>query len=249
MSQAIARRTLLNAVRAAPRRFKAADLHTWAPAGDVATVQAAAALRHLRIEPSPLGGIAGPLNMIIRPPPGLSLDDTAPGAGIVLSQLIESLEPEDGGCLATAAAPRTASLSKCSTASDSTEARSPKAAQGKGHDKLGDSSYSPGRVFLEAAYARPAAAPILLSDALPASQESVPPPPPPPPSIGSAGHHLGLCRPCDFTYRNGSCREGAACRFCHLCGPEVGKRRKKQRRNFLSAVRQNQRPEAATSST
>eukprot|EP00931_Biecheleriopsis_adriatica_P056735 TRINITY_DN3363_c0_g1_i1.p1 TRINITY_DN3363_c0_g1~~TRINITY_DN3363_c0_g1_i1.p1 ORF type:complete len:208 (+),score=35.93 TRINITY_DN3363_c0_g1_i1:105-728(+) len=48
------------------------------------------------------------------------------------------------------------------------------------------------------------------------------------PSIGSAGHGLGLCKPCDFMYRNG-CRAGFKCQFCHLCPPGETRRRKKQK--------------------
>jgi len=50
------------------------------------------------------------------------------------------------------------------------------------------------------------------------------------PSLGSAGHHLGNCRPCDFAARGADCRAGMACQFCHLCGPEERKQRKAQRR-------------------
>mmetsp|Transcript_74848 Transcript_74848/g.214424 ORF Transcript_74848/g.214424 Transcript_74848/m.214424 type:complete len:223 (-) Transcript_74848:114-782(-) len=47
------------------------------------------------------------------------------------------------------------------------------------------------------------------------------------PSLGSAGHYSGLCKPCDFIHRE-SCRSGIACKFCHLCGPEEAKLRKRQ---------------------
>lgn len=67
----------------------------------------------------------------------------------------------------------------------------------------------------------------------------VPPPPFAPLSVGSAAHFLGTCRPCDFTYRNGSCRAGTECRFCHLCGPEVSKRLKKQRKQRLLVLKKN----------
>mmetsp|Transcript_109268 Transcript_109268/g.319880 ORF Transcript_109268/g.319880 Transcript_109268/m.319880 type:complete len:286 (+) Transcript_109268:124-981(+) len=73
-----------------------------------------------------------------------------------------------------------------------------------------------------------------------------PPPPPPPrcdtmhklPSVGSALHGTGQCRPCDFMYRTDNCREGAACRFCHLCGPQAVRLRRKQRRALLRSGRQ-----------
>mmetsp|Transcript_113993 Transcript_113993/g.317112 ORF Transcript_113993/g.317112 Transcript_113993/m.317112 type:complete len:220 (+) Transcript_113993:72-731(+) len=56
------------------------------------------------------------------------------------------------------------------------------------------------------------------------------------PSAGSVGHHLGLCKPCDFVDR-GFCRAGAGCRFCHICGPEERRRRKLQRRKLARAER------------
>lgn len=56
------------------------------------------------------------------------------------------------------------------------------------------------------------------------------------PSAGSVGHHLGLCKPCDFVDR-GFCRAGAGCRFCHICGPEERRRLKLQRRKLARAVR------------
>jgi hypothetical protein len=37
------------------------------------------------------------------------------------------------------------------------------------------------------------------------------------PSIGSSGHSEGLCRPCVWFLRPGSCNKGVACEYCHLC--------------------------------
>ncbi|CAK0880386.1 unnamed protein product [Prorocentrum cordatum] len=59
------------------------------------------------------------------------------------------------------------------------------------------------------------------------------------PSAGSAQHHLGLCKPCDFVYR-GACREGTSCKFCHLCGPEETQRRKKEKKRQHRAQRQRE---------
>jgi len=56
------------------------------------------------------------------------------------------------------------------------------------------------------------------------------------PSAGSVGHHLGLCKPCDFVHR-GSCRLGAECQYCHLCDREEGQQRKKDKKWFLKAVK------------
>lgn len=107
---------------------------------------------------------------------------------------------------------------------------------------------APSRVLrLSAAVLPPQAAPGSgkCSPAIPQS-DMVPPPPPPPglsverASVGSAGHNSGLCRPCDFTFRPGGCRQGAACQFCHTCGPEALKRWKKERKLQLRQLRQKQ---------
>lgn len=56
------------------------------------------------------------------------------------------------------------------------------------------------------------------------------------PSVGSIGHRLGLCKPCDFVHR-GTCRTGGACKYCHLCGPSEQRRRKKERQRCTRAMR------------
>jgi len=55
------------------------------------------------------------------------------------------------------------------------------------------------------------------------------------PSEGSAGHSLGLCKPCDFVSR-GFCRAGVNCHFCHLCGPSERKRWKQERKKAMKAL-------------
>lgn len=57
------------------------------------------------------------------------------------------------------------------------------------------------------------------------------------PSVGSVHHRCGLCVPCDFVYRKESCRMGAACKFCHLCGRGELKQRKKQRVRAVKLAR------------
>lgn len=64
---------------------------------------------------------------------------------------------------------------------------------------------------------------------------AVPPPPPQPelgseacPTVGSAGHFLGLCKPCAFFHTKG-CQGGTSCVFCHLCQSGEKKRRQKAR--------------------
>lgn len=62
------------------------------------------------------------------------------------------------------------------------------------------------------------------------------------PSIGSSGHCLGMCKPCDFMHRGDGCRAGFNCQFCHLCPPGEVQRRKKVKK---TAVRQLTRMNAA----
>jgi hypothetical protein len=58
------------------------------------------------------------------------------------------------------------------------------------------------------------------------------------PSVGSAGHHLGLCKPCDFLHRSSDgCTAGESCRFCHICGPDENKRRKAEKKRVLQNER------------
>mmetsp|Transcript_21357 Transcript_21357/g.66819 ORF Transcript_21357/g.66819 Transcript_21357/m.66819 type:complete len:256 (-) Transcript_21357:93-860(-) len=59
------------------------------------------------------------------------------------------------------------------------------------------------------------------------------------PSIGSEYHDIGFCRPCNFTFKSDGCRQGAACKFCHLCGPGMGRRRKNERKKFLIAIQRS----------
>ncbi|CAE7227282.1 unnamed protein product [Symbiodinium natans] len=51
------------------------------------------------------------------------------------------------------------------------------------------------------------------------------------PTKGSAKHHLGLCKPCAFVFKDG-CNTGWECEFCHLCEPGEKKRRKKERKQI-----------------
>jgi hypothetical protein len=47
-------------------------------------------------------------------------------------------------------------------------------------------------------------------------------------SIGSAGHDLGLCKPCAFIFKGG-CQNGKDCGFCHRCDSGEKKRRQKEK--------------------
>lgn len=68
------------------------------------------------------------------------------------------------------------------------------------------------------------------------------------PSVGSAAHQLGFCKPCDFFHRN-CCTNAAACKFCHLCGPEESKNRKKHKLAMLKVARRQQRANAEATIT
>lgn len=55
------------------------------------------------------------------------------------------------------------------------------------------------------------------------------------PSVGSAGHHLGTCKPCAFTIKG--CSSGASCSYCHLCDPTEKKRRRKEKATIMRGLR------------
>lgn len=58
------------------------------------------------------------------------------------------------------------------------------------------------------------------------------------PTPGSAGHSEGLCKPCAFLTTG--CYRGVECTFCHLCGPDE---RKKRRREKIAHLRELRRTE------
>jgi hypothetical protein len=94
--------------------------------------------------------------------------------------------------------------------------------------------YTPGRILLDTATPPPPPPPAVLT--LAGAVESGAPGLP---SVGSACHHLGLCKPCDFLHRSsGGCQAGAACKFCHLCGPDENKRRKAMKKDAMRVMRQ-----------
>jgi len=64
------------------------------------------------------------------------------------------------------------------------------------------------------------------------------------PTVGSAGHQFRLCKPCAFVNTKG-CKDGASCKFCHLCGPGEKKRRKKEKSAFWRTVNRWQRSDSA----
>ncbi|CAK9072414.1 unnamed protein product [Durusdinium trenchii] len=51
-------------------------------------------------------------------------------------------------------------------------------------------------------------------------------------SIGSALHEHGLCKPCAWFWRPGSCTNGAECQHCHLCPKGALQKRKFENRQL-----------------
>jgi len=57
------------------------------------------------------------------------------------------------------------------------------------------------------------------------------------PTVGSACHHLGICKPCAHAFSKRGCLNGVKCEFCHLCEPGELKRRQKEMRALKNAIR------------
>jgi hypothetical protein len=179
-----------------------------------------------------------------RKPPGLELITPPPGLEQVLPSPATKMDRE--------AVPKTIdldALSSCSTA-DTAEALewlldspawlldSPAYIKGGICAIEGSATYGPGRLLRRTA-----------------TPEEVPPPPPPPPvaieletciersgaalllNPGSAGHACGLCQPCEFFHR-GRCTAGVDCKFCHLCGPDAAKARRRAKKAVMRSMGQ-----------
>jgi hypothetical protein len=56
------------------------------------------------------------------------------------------------------------------------------------------------------------------------------------PTVGSAGHHVGKCKPCAFFHTRG-CENGVQCPFCHLCPPDEKRRRQKDKQAAFREMR------------
>ncbi|CAE7209268.1 unnamed protein product [Symbiodinium sp. CCMP2592] len=55
-------------------------------------------------------------------------------------------------------------------------------------------------------------------------------------NVGSNGHALGACRPCNFFHGSAGCSRGRSCKFCHLCPRGRAKqRRMKLKRGLRNA--------------
>lgn len=59
------------------------------------------------------------------------------------------------------------------------------------------------------------------------------------PSVGSAAHAAGGCKPCAFVHTVG-CSSGLKCEFCHLCGPDERRRRRRAKMEVRRAEKSSQ---------
>jgi len=64
------------------------------------------------------------------------------------------------------------------------------------------------------------------------------------PSIGSAAHEQGRCKPCSFFHTKG-CEIGPTCSFCHLCGADERKHRRKEKVEQRQGQRDARKAKAA----
>ncbi|CAE7689716.1 unnamed protein product [Symbiodinium sp. CCMP2456] len=56
-------------------------------------------------------------------------------------------------------------------------------------------------------------------------------------NVGSNGHAMGECRPCNFFHGSAGCSRGRSCRFCHLCpAGRAKKRRMRLKRGLRKAA-------------
>jgi len=180
---------------------------------------------------------------MMSPPPGLSLlppTVTMPPPGLCHSLLsLRGGNEVDQKLAHKVQRSGSADLdSQCSTADTAEASEASEAGEDVGlvsPETLADVGYHPGLVLRKEARIDVPAPPCLISLADTIEEPQREGGMPGCPSVGSAGHHLGLCKPCDFVYR-GSCRSGTACKFCHLCPPEATKERKKERRKLLRSM-------------
>jgi len=64
------------------------------------------------------------------------------------------------------------------------------------------------------------------------------------PTVGSKDHYFQKCKPCAFVHKKG-CTSGVTCQFCHLCGPEIKRRRQLERLDAKRRIWRQKAKEAA----
>jgi len=68
-------------------------------------------------------------------------------------------------------------------------------------------------------------------------------------SIGSAAHASGTCKPCAWNWKPSGCEGGRNCEFCHICGQDELKIRRKRRvRELRASARRNRSSDSGHSS-
>jgi len=64
------------------------------------------------------------------------------------------------------------------------------------------------------------------------------------PTVGSKDHYFQKCKPCSFFHKKG-CTSGVTCQFCHICGPEIRRRRTLDRLDAKRKIWRQKAKEAA----
>jgi len=64
------------------------------------------------------------------------------------------------------------------------------------------------------------------------------------PTVGSKDHYFQKCKPCAFVHKRG-CTSGVTCQFCHICGPEIKRRRQLERLDAKRRIWRQKAKEAA----
>jgi len=64
------------------------------------------------------------------------------------------------------------------------------------------------------------------------------------PTVGSKDHYFQKCKPCAFVHKKG-CNSGVNCQFCHICGPEIKRRRQLERLDAKRRIWRQKAKEAA----
>jgi len=68
-------------------------------------------------------------------------------------------------------------------------------------------------------------------------------------SIGSRAHSSGTCKPCAWNWKPSGCEGGRNCEFCHICGQDELKLRRKRRvRELRASARRNRSSDSGHSS-
>mmetsp|Transcript_38794 Transcript_38794/g.97498 ORF Transcript_38794/g.97498 Transcript_38794/m.97498 type:complete len:210 (-) Transcript_38794:604-1233(-) len=169
----------------------------------------------------------------IRPPPGLSLlQDSVLGPPPGLSEPLDLCGAWQRGVTDSDCSTTDASCSEPTSPTAIVRIQESRAATPISEAAEAAGGYVPGRILQQsAAQRKQAAVPLCLDDTVERATSGTPACP----SVGSAGHWLGMCKPCDWFHRD-RCTNGAACKYCHLCGADEGRRRRKEKKALVKAA-------------